>query len=84
MGDVISLNHRVARDRERIADLLIKLACRVRDGVTDAVGIVEVRESRTVVTWTCDAAQSYHGLNSGAARLASRLASEPPDDIGGQ
>lgn len=47
---------------------------RLRRGESIAVAVVEVMKAGNVATAYCKS-QSYHHLNSGAARLAARLAS---------
>lgn len=54
-------------------DLVEDVLARLRCGESLAVGIVEVRRGRTVAT-AFSFADCYHETNSGAARLAARLA----------
>lgn len=51
---------------------------RIKAGEVIAVAIIEVRKARTVAT-AISASSAYHELNSGAARLAARLANDPED-----
>lgn len=51
---------------------------RIKSGEVIAVAIVEVRRERTVAI-AYSRSDQYHLLNSGAARLANRIASEPED-----
>ena len=55
-------------------EMIEGIASRIKSGETVAVGAVEVMRDRGVATSYSNG--SYHLLNSGAARLASRLASE--------
>ena len=48
---------------------------RVKSGETVAIAVVEVLRGRAVRT-SCSAGDCYHLLNSGAARLANRLAAQ--------
>lgn len=59
-------------------ELVEEVLSHLRSGEAVAVAIVEVLKAGNVATSYC-ASQSYHQLNSGAARLAARLASEPSD-----
>lgn len=54
-------------------ELVEGLLERLRSGDALAVAIVEVRRDREVAT-AYSASDQYHYLNSGAARLAARLA----------
>lgn len=60
-------------------DLAEEVLGRLRSGETIAFAVVEVRKARTVATGYV-AADQYHLLNSGAARLAVRIASEVDDE----
>jgi len=65
-------------NREAI-ELAEEVLERLRSGETIAFAVIEVRKARTVGT-AYVAADQYHLLNSGAARLAVRIASEVDDD----
>lgn len=52
---------------------------RLKRGEVIAVAIIEVRKAGTVAT-AVSKSSCYHALNSGAARLASHLASLPDND----
>jgi len=55
--------------------LVEDVAERLRSGESIAVALIEVRKGRTVATaWSQPPDGAYHLLNSGAARLAARLA----------
>lgn len=61
-------------------ELLSGLLERVRGGESVAVAIVEVRRGGVVSTAFANShSGAYHALNSGAARLASRLSSVPDE-----
>ena len=61
---------------EDALELAEQILARVRNGETVSLAVVEVRRDRSVAcAWS--SGDSYHRLNSGAARLANRLASEP-------
>lgn len=81
MAEVLSL---VSAPPEAIdPDLLERaeeLLARVKSGETLALATVEVQRGRIVQTGWSDNGY-YHELNSGAARLANRLASIPPDEL---
>lgn len=59
-------------------ELLEESISRVRAGETTSLAIVEVQKGGNVATCFHCSGQ-YHQLNSGAARLAARLASEQSD-----
>jgi hypothetical protein len=55
-------------------ELVEGLLSRLRSGESTAVAFVEVLKGRVVATAFANDGQSYHTLNSGAARLAARFA----------
>lgn len=65
---------------EDAVSLLEETLARVRSGETISIGIVETHRNRGVsTTYTSPPGGSYHLLNSGAARLAARLANMDGD-----
>ena len=73
---VVSLHSAPALVSEDALELAEQILARVRNGETVGLAVVEVRRDRSVAcAWS--QGDSYHRLNSGAARLANRLASEP-------
>lgn len=68
----VSVNQEAVKLAEDVLERLIA-------GETIALAVIEVRKCHTVATGYC-AADQYHLLNSGAARLAVRIASEVDDD----
>lgn len=71
MADIIALHTPNADALKLVEDV----AGRLRSGESIAVALVEVRKGREVATaWSQSPDGSYHLLNSGAARLAARLA----------
>lgn len=71
MPEIIALHVPNAEALRLVEDV----AERLRSGESIAVALVEVRKGRTVATaWSQPPDGAYHLLNSGAARLASRLA----------
>ena len=71
MAEVVQLH---TENADAIA-LIEGVAERLRSGETTSVAIVEVLRGRQVaMAWSQSADGSYHLLNSGAARLAARLA----------
>lgn len=59
--------------------LLEESLARAKSGDVIGVAVVEVRRARTVAT-AFSKSETYHELNSGAARLAQSLASMPDED----
>jgi len=69
--------HAVAAPGEPDHDLLEYIEAlleRVLAGKTVAIATVEVEQANTVAVGFCNNGNHYHQLNSGAARLAARLA----------
>jgi hypothetical protein len=64
-----------AEVNEPAAELLNEVMERIASGETVAIALIEVRKGHSVATDWSENGQ-YHLLNSGAARLAARLASE--------
>lgn len=62
-------------------DLIERMLERVRSGEVVAVALVEVKRGGVVATaYSNSRTGHYHGLNSGAARLAHRLAAVGDDE----
>lgn len=78
MSKVVPLHLAAEAVNEDGVKLIEGLLERLRSGEAVAVAVVEVMKAGTVAT-AYSASSSYHQLNSGAARLSSRLASEPGD-----
>lgn len=73
---VVSLHAAPSLVSEDALELAEQVLARIRSGETVSLAVVEVRKDRSVAcAWS--QGDSYHRLNSGAARLANRLASEP-------
>jgi hypothetical protein len=64
--------------RPEVVELAESLLARVRAGAVVALAIVEAHRDGRVDIWAA-AGDHYHDLNSGAARLAHRLAGQPGD-----
>jgi hypothetical protein len=72
---VVPLRELVPEVNEDAAELLRSLLARVESGEAVAVGIIEVQRGGVVATaYSNSRSGHYHALNSGAARLANRLA----------
>ena len=56
-------------------EIVEDVLARLKSGESLAVAVVEIRQGRTVGT-AYSASDYYHELNSGAARLAARIAME--------
>ena len=78
MSKVVPLHLADEPVNEDAVQMIEGLLERLRSGEAVAVAVVEVMKAGTVAT-AYSTSFSYHQLNSGAARLASRLASEPAD-----
>lgn len=55
---------------------------RVRDGEVQALAVVEVRRDGIVHVEVCGDDDSYHEMNSGAARLAHLVVSQQDTGVG--
>ena len=73
MGEVVAIESVKFDECAEVVNFLRESLERAENGEVLAVALVEVRRGGAVATaWTCG--NSHHFLNSGAARLASRLA----------
>ena len=81
MAEVAKLTVAEREVNEDAAEMLRSLLARVESGEVVAVAIVEVKRAGVVATGFSNSRSGhYHALNSGAARLANRLAAIADDD----
>jgi hypothetical protein len=81
MADVARLSVTELEVNEDAADMLRQLLARVESGEALAIAVVEVMRGGGVATgYSNSRSGNYHALNSGAARLANRLAAVADDD----
>ncbi|MCV9940924.1 hypothetical protein OIU35_31625 [Boseaceae bacterium BT-24-1] len=78
MSNVSTIKVAESPVNESALELVEETMARVKTGEVIAVAIIEVRKARTVAT-SISTSSAYHELNSGAARLAARLATDPED-----
>lgn len=61
-------------------DLIEGLLARLKTGEAIAAAFVEVKKGNTIATAWSKTTGGYHLMNSGAARLSTRLSSDPQED----
>lgn len=80
MSEVKKLSFAKDQINKNAIELVEEILVRLKSGESVAFGFVEVRKARTVATGYSDCKDgAYHLLNSGAARLAARLANVDDD-----
>lgn len=81
MADPVKLSVAEREVNGDAAELLRGLLARIESGETVAIAFVEVQRAGMVSTaYSNSRTGCYHALNSGAARLAHRLAAVGDDD----
>jgi hypothetical protein len=78
MSSVVKLGIAEYEVNAEAVELVEQVLARLRSGHAVAVAFVEVGRGGVVATGWCES-NEYHRLNSGAARLANRLAAVPDE-----